>query len=265
MSENINAPLSENEHVRELVSVLQENHVDANTLVAMLGYVAAVEKQLDKAAGELASMRRELNVMREERNHPIRTALVRAISSLENSIAIVRSRLEGIKAAIVTGCKNAVAAFKQHGISALNNLARFFNLKTELRDWSKSLNNLMKANDKTVENIEAMSAEYHAAGLHVKNAARVLVGKEPLREIRRNGRLARLMEAPFVTVRRFRQYAKDGIDRAAEALERLEHTAPERIKPSIVAEISKYKDIAAQAEREAPDRARTQGRTEAVL
>ena len=264
MSENTNAPLIENEHVRELIGVLQENQMDAKTLVAMLGYVAAVEKQLDKAVGELAAMRRELNVMREERNHPIRTALIRAINTLENAIGIVRARLDAIKSAVVTGCKSAVAAFKQHGISALSNLARFFNLKTELRDWSKGLSNLIKANDKAVENIAAISAEYHAAGLHVKNAARVLVGKEPLRAVKRNGRLARLVEAPFVVVRQLRQHVKDGIDRAAGALERLDQAAPAQRKPSIAADILKYKDMAEQARREAPERVRS-ARSEAVL
>ena len=264
MGDNTNAPLAQNEHVRELLGVFQENQLDAKTLAVMLGYVAAVEKQLDKAAGELSAMRRELNVMREERNHPLRTALIRAINSLENSIGIVRARLDYVKAAIVAGCRNAVSACKQNGLSALNNLARFFNLKTELRDFSKSLNSLIKANDKAVESIEAISAEYHAAGLHVKNAARVLVGKEPLREVKRNGRLARLAEAPFVVVRRFRQYAKDGIDRAAEALEHLEQAAPARKKPSIAEELRKYRDVANRTERETQERARP-GRAEAAL
>lgn len=264
MSDSVNTPLAENEHVKELLGVLQENQMDSKNLVAMLGYVAAVEKQLDKAAGELAAMRKELSAMREERNHPVRTALTRAIHTLENGISAMRARLDSVKAAIVTGCKDAVAAFKANGRAALNNLARFFRLKPFFQAWSNDLDKLMKASDRAVAKIEAVSAEYHAAGRHVKNVARVLSGREPVAEIKPNGRLAHLMEAPFKVVRRMRAGVKGSIDRAAAALGRLEKDAPVRErKPSVLENIKKYKEVAAEQAVKAPVRERKQG--EAVL
>lgn len=254
MSNNTSAPLLENEHVKELVGLFREHNIDAKALTTMLGCVAAVEKQLEKTAGELTSMRRELSVLREERNHPIRTALLRSINSLETAFNNLRVKLETLKTAIINGCKSCVSAFKQQGLAALADVSRHFNLKAELRDWGKSLNGLIKANEKAAENIETIGKEYHSAGLHVKNAARVLIGKEPLREIKRNGRLAWLAKAPFVAVRNFQQYAKNGIEQAATALERLEQSSPKRT--SITQDIRKYKEMAERSGHNAPERTR---------
>ena len=191
----------ENEYVKELLSVMQQNNVDAKNLVAVLGYVAAVEKQLDKAAGELAGMRHELTAMREEQNHPVKTALARAIHTLEVKISVTQAALDTLKNNIVTGCRNAVAAFKVNGKAALNNLARFFRLKPALNELSMNLDALIKANDNAVAKIEAMSKEYHTVGTHVKNFARIFAGQEPLLDIKESGKLAKLMELPFQAVR----------------------------------------------------------------
>jgi hypothetical protein len=256
----------ENEHVQDLLNVMQENRIDAKNLVAMLGYVAAVERQLDKAVGELFAMRQELATMREERNHPIRTALARAIVMLENRIDQTRAALETLKSNIVSGCKNALEAFKRGGRDALNNVARFFRLKPALESMSKRLDSLIKANDRTVAQIETMSAEYHSAGLHVKNVARVLAGKEPLQEIKPNGKLAKLIEAPFKTVRRMRANAKGNIDRALVSLERLEKEASVRErKPSVLDDIKKYRAMAEQAGRDAPERTRAAKQHDAAI
>jgi hypothetical protein len=211
-------------------------------------------------------MRQELATMREERNHPIRTALARAIVSLENKIDQTRAALETLKNHIVSGCKQALVAFKRGGRDALNNIARFFRLKPYFQNVSKSLGSLIKANDQTVARIEVISAEYHTAGLHVKNIARVLAGKEPLQEIKPNGRLAKLVEAPFKTVRRLRAGVKGDIDRAIASLERLEKEASVRErKPSVLGDIKKYRAMAEQAGREVPERTRAAKQHDAAI
>jgi len=251
----VSTPLLENEHVKELLKVMQENDINAKNFVAMLGYVTAVEKQLDKAVGELAGMRTELAAMREEQNHPVKTALTRAIHTLEAKVNETRAALDKLKNNIVDGCKDAVAAFKENGKAALNNLAQFFRLKPALNDLSKSLDSLIKANNNTITKIEGMSKEYHRAGLHVKNFARIFSGKEPVKRIKPNGKLAHLIEAPFKTVRAVRVAVKANIDRAATALERMEKEASVREgKPSVLGDMKKYKAQADQTGRMAPAR-----------
>jgi hypothetical protein len=48
----MNEPILENPHVRELLAILDANRVEAADLRAMLGYVHAMERQLDGAVAE---------------------------------------------------------------------------------------------------------------------------------------------------------------------------------------------------------------------
>lgn len=126
MTEQNTVSLLENEHVKELLAILEaSNTPDRKDFLAVLNQVGAMERQLDAAVRELAAMRRELNEAR-ELAHPVKTALQNAVKTLEKNVAVLRGRLDAVKQNVIEGCKNAVDAFKEKGISALHNVARFF-------------------------------------------------------------------------------------------------------------------------------------------
>lgn len=235
MNERPNIPLNENEHVRELLNILKDNGKDASGLTALLGYVNTMESQLNKAVDELQSVRQELGNMREERDHPLRTAMQKAANTMEANITEARSQLEEIKIKIIEGCKQAIAAFKEKGISALNGIANFFRIKPALESMRKNLENGVKKDNAAIDRIEAMSAEYHSAGKHIRNIGRALRGKEPLTDIKPNGKLAKLVEAPFRTEIKSIKSTIKTVDKAIAAVDRLEKAAAaerEEGKPS---------------------------------
>lgn len=123
-----NTALLGNEHVKELLALLKENRVSNQDFMNVIGYVGAMERQLDTAVNELSTMRRELSELREQQSHPMRKALQKAIRALEGKITETRERLEAVKADIIVGCKNAVAAFREKGIAALNGLSSFLHI-----------------------------------------------------------------------------------------------------------------------------------------
>ena len=132
MSEATSAPIMDNEHVKAFLSILQEHRpIDAQDFLSTLRDVSAMERQLNAAVIELTAMRRELGEMREAQNHPVRTALQKAITTLENRINDLRERLDAVKANIIEGCKNAVAVFKEKGAAALNGILNFFRVNVE--------------------------------------------------------------------------------------------------------------------------------------
>ena len=155
------APLLENEHVKELLAILKENSVSSKDFLDVIGYVGAMERQLDAAVGELSAMRRELADMREEKNHPVRTSLQKAIQALENKITETRERLEAVKAGIVEGCKNAVAAFKEKGIAALDGLASYLHIRQGLEKVQESMDRNIHYDEQSMKKIAAVSTEYH--------------------------------------------------------------------------------------------------------
>lgn len=247
--------LMENEHVKELLSILEANRVDSKDLRDLLGYVGAMERQLDTAVGELQSMRLELNQMREEQSHPAKAALRNAARSLEGTVTETRERLDSLKESFVAGCKNAVAAFREKGISALNHIAGFLGIKDGLENLRDSLTGSIQASEKAIAKIEAASAEFHQAGSHVRNMGRMIRGKEAVREVKPSGKLAKLLEAPFRSELSHLKGAKKNLEGAIGKLERLEQTAvrtPIGEKPSVLENMQAFKEQSAQTKRKNP-------------
>lgn len=225
------------------------NAPDRKDFLAVLNQVGAMERQLDMAVKELAAMRRELNEAR-ELAHPVKTALQNAVKTLEKNVAVLRGRLDAVKRNAIEGCKNAVDAFKGKGISALHNVARFFKIRPLLEALRNDLNENIRLNEASISKIEAVSAEYHETGRHVKNMARALAGMESVRDTKSAGRLAKALEVPFKTERSCFVSMKKSVEAALSGLASLEK-AVER-KPSIRKTMNALNEQIAQGKKEAP-------------
>lgn len=165
-------------------------------MLAVLNQVATMEKQLDAAVKELAAMRQELKTAQEQ-NHPVKHALQKTVIAMQGQVLDLRDKLAELKQHVVDGCKNAVAAFRENGISALDNVARFFKIKPLLETMRDSLNESIKWDDKAISKIETISAEYHQAGRHLKNIGRAMLGKEAIQEAKPPGMLTKTILAPY--------------------------------------------------------------------
>lgn len=251
-------PLMENEHVKELLSIMKENRVDSKDLRELLGHVGDMERQLDAAVKELTAMRRELNGMREDQNHPARTALRNTTRSLEGTVKETRGRLATLKNSIIEGCKNAVAAFKEKGVSVLNRIAGFFGIKDGLQNMRESLNRSIGENEKSIAKIEAVSAELHKTGSHVRNIGRALLGKETREDVKPTGKLAKFLESPYRSeLARLKRTGKS-LDAAIGKLEKLERTAE---RPSVLENMKTLKEQASRtnAEKSTPEKQKEPG------
>ena len=249
----MNESLHHNPSVKELLAILDENRVDAGGLLAMLGYVHAMERQLDAAVTELKEIRRELSDMREERSHPLRSALQKAAQTLEVKIAETRSKLDELKETILQGCKNAVSAFKERGISVLSNLASFFRADPILQAMKRSLTEGIVSNEQAMSRIDALSAEYHQAGLHIKNMGRAVRGKETQQFVKPSGRLTKLAKQPFAAYNAQMKQALSNVNKMIAGLERLNKKArQEPEKPSILEKLETMKERARQTGYDSP-------------
>ena len=112
--------------------------------------------------------------------------------------------------------------------------------------------------DKAIEKIEALSTQYHFAGLHVKNMTRIAIGKEIEQKAKPVGVVAKAFEAPYKTERNIYISMKNGIEAAIGSITRLQEKAAER-KPSIkeTLETLNKKVEREKAERPAPQRTLT--------
>ncbi|MDR1210145.1 MAG: hypothetical protein LBK41_07545 [Clostridiales bacterium] len=152
------APILENSLVKELLGVLRGSGVKAPELAEVIRHVTAIERELARAAAELATLRSDIAALREECGHPVKFALEKAAARLSSRLQRVRDGLSDLKDKIIENC------------------GRFADMKSA--------------------KIESMSEQYHAAGLAARNIGRAFSGREPLQAIKSNGRLAALIESP---------------------------------------------------------------------
>ena len=258
-----NSPLAENQYVKELFRILGDNGRDTSGLSALLGHVSEMENFVKRAEDTIAVMKSQLAEMSEIQNHPVKTALQNAIKNLEQKVAEVKERLTELKHNIVEGCKNAVAAFKEKGITALDKLASFFHIKNGLKSMTSNIDSAIRADDKAIANIEKFANEYHSAGRALKNMARMAVGKQPIDAKKEAGKMAKAFAAPYKAQKAALNGLKKSVDKAIRRLEQLEtnaegrreHRQVERAaakKPSMLGELQKSLELVEQMKRDAP-------------
>ena len=247
------APIMENENVIELLSILKANQSPSlNDFNAMLGHIIAMEMRLAEAVKELAAMRRDL-AEAQKYNHPIKNAMQKAVIAMQVHVLEMREKLAELKTAFIDGCKNALAAFKEKGISALDNIARFFKIKPLLEAVHTGADKAAQSADRAVSNIEAASKRYHEAEMHIKNAGRALSGKEILTEAKDPGMIAKTFSTPFRATRFCFKGIRNNAVAAVGKLNRLEERAAEK-KPSIKKTMEDFNKQIKEAERDTPER-----------
>lgn len=233
-------PILENEAVKELLALLKENQAQGGKeLAAAIGQVAEMEKQLAEAVGELKTMREDLAQMQ---NHPLKTALQKSIITLQDRILALRDNLTELKAGVIEGCKQALADFKVRGVAALDGAARFFHIKSGLETMRDNLGQSIGIDEKAISKIEAVSAEYHEAGRHLKNIGRAMTGKEAVQEAKPAGKLSKTIEAPYKAELACLHAMKKSVEKAIDRVSRLEQAAEK--KPSIIKNIKEHKEKA---------------------
>ena len=211
------------------MAVLKENNYSsAKDLLDAVRHVEELEKQLAGTMEQIAAMRQDLQEMQKS---PLKSALQKTVHALEEKADALRSQIAALKENIISGCKQALTDFKERGTAALDDLARFFHLKQGLLSMQKATESAIQLDSQAIKKIETVSAEYHEAGRHLKNAGRALMGKEAVQEAKPMGKLAKTIAAPYKADRACHLAMRNTIQKALSGLERLEQAAQ---KPSIL-------------------------------
>ena len=230
MAETDSAPIAENEQVKALLALLKEdNAAGYEEFTKLIESVTTMESRLSAAVGELEAMREDLQKMQD---HSLKTSLQKTCKALEVNVASVQQKLSELKGRIVEGCRHVLADFKERGASALNGITHFLHLKPALEAIWQGAENHQQASNRAMAKIDAFVSEYHEAGKHLKNMRLALMGKEPVQEAKTGGEVARYVKAPYRASHAYMQTVKKSVEKALDALDRLEQTAERR--PSVL-------------------------------
>lgn len=216
-------PLRNEAAVRELLALMGEyNAPGRKELLDMVAQITTLEKQLDEAAKQIAAMRQELA---EVRQGPVKRALLAVVHGLEQGVSVLRERLDDLKTAVVDGCRRTLAAVRERGISALARTAQFFRLEPSVERLNRQIDRCTALVDRGLEGVSSISKDYHEAGRRLRNAGRVLLGREPDAEANAPGRLAGAVALPLEKEKEVLAAVRRGAERFSERLALLEQAA----------------------------------------
>lgn len=241
----------ENEKVKEMLAVLEENKIDITDMRQVISHVVSLEKQLDGTVQALVSIWGELEQMKSTRSEEV-TALKAVAQKVERYVGAASEWLVSVKNVVITNCDRGLQAFKEKGVTALSGAAIFANLDQRLLSLRNTLTKGLQAAENGIQTIGSISQKYHEAGRRVTNVGRVLADKELEQNPKTPGKLAKVLTAAFQKEKACFTAALQGMDKLITGLTNLEKKAaelntsrPEK-KPSVLGNIKRLQAKAAQ-------------------
>ena len=214
----------------------------AGDLMATLGYIALVEKQLAAVTEELRGVRQELVELRQP--GPVASERQKLADRLQEAMDAARAQLETVKQSIIQWAKDTLAVVKQAGVSALDGAMRTLRVREGLSAVSAGLKNAANDVDRTARRVAASNARYRQAGKHLRNFGRAIQGRAPIKRVKPEGKLSRGAQSVFGGVRGVLAGEAKDADTAIDRLDKLEQAAG---KPSMLANVQCLRESAAKA------------------
>lgn len=169
--------LLDQENMKSFLQLLEENgmHDEKLSVQLLAGYVDQMEFQFNTVLEELKSVRQELNTIQDK---TLRATASRAVDKVVTKVEEAKGQLMKLKNHIVKTVDKAITEFKEHGKSALVTAMKSLNVKGLLENIKSGLNYAAQSADYGIDKLTKLGNEVHAVNSHLKNAGRVLVGKE---------------------------------------------------------------------------------------
>jgi predicted nuclease with TOPRIM domain len=249
---NLEEKFSNNDILKELLTLL-ENSEQRGSIAALINHVTEVEKMAKQAESQIAAMQERLDGL--EQYTPLKAQLEKAIETLKDKLQDILKVLNDIKQKIIDGAKKAIESAKDTGTIALVKVTDFMDLKGELEALRKDVFISVRECENTLTRIDRYAEEYHAAGKHIKNMARVAVGRTPNAQQKEVGKIAKAVGMPFRTHKAIVQGIGKRVNAMISGLENLEKAAERARKPSLLNRLEVKKVQVERLKRPVPERA----------
>lgn len=195
----------EQETMKQFLKLLEENgmHDQKHDVEFLSKYVDQMEFQFNNVLDELKNVRQELSAIQDK---TLRATATRAVDKVVNKVEEAKGHLLKLKNHIIKTVDKAVTNFKEQGKSALVTAMKSLNVKSLLENIKGGLHHAVQSADHGIDNITKLGDEIHAVNSHLKNAGRVIAGKESQELMPRDtekGILSKVQESLFFSMKVF--------------------------------------------------------------
>ena len=193
----VDFPIQQNEYVKAYQKAMSENRRSDPIFDSLMDYVARMESMLAQSNKNIAEMQCQLSELKEIQKHPIKTELNNIACTIQQNAEAAKSWLDKLKERIAEWCKNIVAKVKDMGASALDKTVSALKIKDCLDGIGKCAAKENALSGKVIKDMENFATEHHKAGRAISNMGRAMLGKEPIDGAKQNGKLLKVMTAPY--------------------------------------------------------------------
>lgn len=233
------AKLSEQPEIIDLLRVLEQSKLmkERQEVESLVNYLDNMENQFGEVLKELKEVKGQLTQIQDK---GVKSSATRLMEGAENKIEEIGNQLKTVRVNIVKSAKQAVQAFKEKGVGALQKAVEAMKIPSALSRLKEAFRCGKESMNDRADKMAVISSEIHAAKNHAKNAGRIFMGKaakevEP--QSMDKGITARIEKAYLACGRGFERMEQE----ADRAMKKLEKFAEREKKPSVKEELKKLK------------------------
>lgn len=234
MGTTLSVPLREQENLKELFRILDENGLEKEKgqLTELADYIDSMDQQLGKVLEELQAVKQQLGQIQEK---GIRQTAIKTAAKVENRVNAAKTQLAALKAKFMDGVNRTLAGFKEKGILAVSKTVDFLGIRQGLAGIKKHLHQSIESADRGITRLSNIGDELHGVKTHLGNIKRELAGKEPLEAGSRDvekGAVFQVQKLLYGTMGMLDGMEKQ-TDRTIQRLDLIGEKAEEIRKPSV--------------------------------
>ncbi len=171
------ANLSGQQEIKDLFDVMERNGLkrEKREIETLISYLENMESQFGKMLEELVEVRGQLAQIQDK---GIRATVSHIIGGAEKRVHAINTQITLIKSKLISSAKNAVKVCKENGVEATRKVIYAMKIPNALLGLKELFHSGMESMNRKAAKIGIISGELHKASAHVKNAGRILIGKQ---------------------------------------------------------------------------------------
>ena len=179
MGSSLSVPLREQENLKELFRILDENGLkeEKEQVLSLADYIDSMDEQFGKVLSELQEVKLQLDQMQEK---GLRQSALKTVRAVENKIGEARTQLKVLKARYVDGVNRTIKGFKEKGTLVVDKTIDFLGIRRGLEAVKTHLHQSIERADRGIDRLSNIGDDMHGVKTHLGNIKRELAGKEPL-------------------------------------------------------------------------------------
>lgn len=178
MEASLYVPLKEQENLKKLFQLMDEHGLkeEKKQVLELACYIDSMEGQFKAVLEELGSVKEQLGQIQDK---GFKNKAIKVVNGVERKVQDARRQFYVVKAKFMAGVSQAVDNFKEKGVTALYKSLDVLGIKRGLIGLKERLCLAIESADLHIDRLGTIGDELHEVKIHLGNAGRSLMGKEP--------------------------------------------------------------------------------------